>query len=139
MTDIKPCSTINKYFFYLIKFMKKNIYQLILAALAIICCSSSPLPTWDKADEIVASIKKPVFKNKKYSVLKYGAIANGTTDCSEAFRKAIADCNKKGGGYVIVPKGKYSTGAIHLLSNVNLHLEEGAEILFSRDSKQYFL
>jgi len=96
-----------------------------------------PLQTWEKAEEIAASIKKPVFKNKKYSVLKYGAVADGVTDCTEAFRKAIVECNKNGGGYVIVPKGKYSTGAIHLLSNVNLHLEENAEILFSRDSKKY--
>ncbi|MFK7981532.1 MAG: glycoside hydrolase family 28 protein, partial [Saprospiraceae bacterium] len=42
-----------------------------------------------------------------------------------------------GGGKVIIPKGIYYAGAIHLLDNVNLHLVEGAEIRFSTNPKDF--
>ncbi|MCP4154470.1 MAG: glycoside hydrolase family 28 protein, partial [bacterium] len=38
---------------------------------------------------------------------------------------------------MLVPKGNYLTGAIHLLSNVELHIEEGATVLFSTNPKDY--
>jgi polygalacturonase len=44
---------------------------------------------------------------------------------------------KKGGGKVLVPAGKFLTGAIHLESNVELHLADSAVILFSTDAKDY--
>ncbi len=70
-------------------------------------------------------------------MLEHGAAGDGKTDCTEAFRKAIAAANAAGGGRVVVPEGDYLTGAIHLRSNVNLHLLEGATIRFSTDPKQY--
>src|SRR5204862_6561618 len=51
--------------------------------------------------------------------------------------KAIAACNRAGGGRVVVPTGSFLTGAIHLKSNVNLHVTKGATIKFSRDPKKY--
>jgi len=42
-----------------------------------------------------------------------------------------------GGGTVVVPAGKWLTGAIHLQSNINLHLEEGAELSFSDKPEDY--
>ena len=40
---------------------------------------------------------------------------------------AVAACAAKGGGKVVVPKGTHRlNGPIHLQSNVELHLEEGA-------------
>lgn len=92
---------------------------------------------WDKAEAIIANVKNPVFPNTTFNILDYGAVADGTTKNSEAFTKAIEACNKAGGGKVLVPEGKFLTGPIHLQSNVNLHLEKGAEILFSRDAKDY--
>lgn len=53
-----------------------------------------------------------------------------------AFAKAIAEAGKEG-GRVLVPKGEWLCGKIHLKSRVNLHLEEGATILFSEDPKDY--
>jgi polygalacturonase len=66
----------------------------------------------------------------------FGAVGDGVTDCTRAFRDAITACNRAG-GHVIVPGGIFLTGAIHLLSNVDLHLEEGATILFSQDQAAY--
>lgn len=92
---------------------------------------------WGEAERILARIKAPTFPDRDFSVADYGAVGDGVTDCTEAFRKAIQACHESGGGRVVVPEGKYSTGAIHLRSNVNLHVSRGAEILFSRDTKKY--
>jgi polygalacturonase len=69
-------------------------------------------------------------------VTDFGAKEGGEI-CTEAFRKAIAVCHHAGGGRVLVPKGTYVSGAIHLLSNVELHLAEGATILFSTNPKDF--
>lgn len=41
------------------------------------------------------------------------------------------------GGMVVVPDGTYETGAIRLLSNVNLHLNDGATLLFVFEPELY--
>jgi polygalacturonase len=87
--------------------------------------------------KISARIKPPKFKKKDYSITKFGAVGNGKTLCTEAIAKAIDECNKKGGGRVIVPKGDWLTGAIHLRSNVNLYVSKDATLKFSRDAKDY--
>lgn len=87
--------------------------------------------------KILARIKPPKFPKKDFSILKYGAKEGGTEICTGAFAKAIAACNKAGGGRVVVPKGTFLTGAIHLKSNVNLHISEGATIKFSKEGKDY--
>jgi len=92
---------------------------------------------WKKADDIIKSIVVPQFQDKTLNVKEYGAIADGKTLNTEAFKKAIEACNEQGGGKVLVPSGKYLTGPIHLKSNVNFHLSEGAEILFTEDKSAY--
>lgn len=82
-------------------------------------------------------IKAPAFPHKDFLVTAYGAVGDGKTLNTEAFKKAIDDCNRKGGGRVIIPSGTFFTGAIYLKSNVELHLEDSATISFSTDSKQY--
>lgn len=86
---------------------------------------------WKMADEIIKNIKVPQFSDKIFNVKDYGAKADGSSNNTKAFADAITACSESGGGRVVVPSGKYLTGPIHLKSNVNFHLEEGAEILFS--------
>ncbi|MDT0686979.1 glycoside hydrolase family 28 protein [Autumnicola psychrophila] len=92
---------------------------------------------WDEADEIIKNIIVPTFPDTTFNVQDYGAVADGTTNNSQAFADAIAACSEDGGGKVIVPSGKYLSGPIHLKSNVNFHLEDGAEILFSTNTSDY--
>lgn len=92
---------------------------------------------FDEADKIISSIKVLEFPDKTFSIIEFGAIADGKTNNSEAIKKAIAACSEAGGGKVIIPSGKFLTGPIHLKSNINLHLEEGAEVLFSTNHKDY--
>ncbi len=51
--------------------------------------------------------------------------------------ETVAACASQGGGRVVVPAGKWMTGAIHLKSNVELHLEDGAEVVFSQNVEDY--
>jgi polygalacturonase len=99
--------------------------------------SAPSADAWMEMSRILARIKPPNFPKKDFNIAKYGAVAGGKTDCTEAFRKAIQACNKAGGGRVVVPHGEFLTGAIHLKSNVNLHVPKGATIKFSTDEDKY--
>ncbi|MBC7900327.1 MAG: glycoside hydrolase family 28 protein [Saprospiraceae bacterium] len=93
---------------------------------------------WDTVyPQILSRIKPPKFPKRDFKITNFGAVADGKTDCTAAFAKAIDACNKAGGGRVVVPKGEFLTGAIHLKSNVNLHISKGATVKFSQDEKQY--
>ena len=82
-------------------------------------------------------IKEYIFPDKEFLITKYGAKSDGKTLCTKAFKRAMAACNKAGGGYVVVPKGKWITGAIHFKSNCNLRLDEGAVVEFTDNQKDY--
>src|SRR5215213_2033567 len=97
----------------------------------------STADAWAQVPAILRRIKPPIFPKSDFKITRFGAIGDGKTDCTESFRKAIAACNRAGGGRVIVPSGSFLTGAIHLKSNVNLHVVKGATIKFSRDTKKY--
>ncbi len=86
---------------------------------------------------ILQRIKPPQFPKRTLSLDRFGAKPDGRTDCTAAFRAAIDQCSKAGGGRVVVPAGTYLTGAIHLKSNVNLEVSDGATIKFSTNPKDY--
>jgi len=92
---------------------------------------------WDQVPAILQRIVPPTFPDRRFSIADYGAVAGGNVKCTEAFREAIAACAESGGGRVIVPAGTFLTGPIHLRSNVELHLSEGAEIKFSDQFADY--
>jgi polygalacturonase len=92
---------------------------------------------WSKMEMITKSVVPPTFPDKNFNILEFGAVSDSITDNTQAFEKAIKKCADEGGGKVVVPEGKYATGPIHLLDNVNLHLERGSEILFSQNLEDY--
>lgn len=92
---------------------------------------------WQMLPGILETIQPPVFPERDFSVTDYGAKGNGDTDCTQAFKKAIDACSAAGGGRVVVPEGIYLTGAIHLKSNVNLHLLKDAVISFFTNTDDY--
>ncbi|PJM75096.1 glycoside hydrolase family 28 protein [Bifidobacterium simiarum] len=66
-----------------------------------------------------------------YPITQYGAVADGVTNNREAIQSAIDAANEAGGGRVVVPTGRFLTGALVLKSNVTLHLETGAWLIGS--------
>lgn len=82
-------------------------------------------------------IQEPVFKKDTFSIVQYGAVADGITLNTKSINAAIEACHKKGGGVVLVPAGLWNTGPIVLLSNVNLHLQRNATLQFTDDKTQY--
>jgi polygalacturonase len=122
---------------------------LALAPLAAACAraassaavTASPVPdgadAWARVPAILARIVAPTFPARDFVVTSFGARGDGTTDCTEAFRRAIAACADAGGGRVVVPAGRFLTGPIHLRSRVNLHVAEGATVAFHTDPARY--
>ena len=93
---------------------------------------------WAKLDEVLDSIKAPVFPDLEINVKDFGAVSDDANDDRKAFIDAINECNTKGGGKVIVPAGEYiCNGPIVLMSNVNFYTEEGVVIKFSINPADY--
>lgn len=91
----------------------------------------------DPETAILSRITAPEFPARDFEITAYGARGDGEMKCTEAIRRAIAACSQAGGGRVVVPRGDFLTGAIHLQSRVDLHLAKGATLRFSRDPKDY--
>lgn len=92
---------------------------------------------WEQVPEILSRINAPQFPNRDFEITDYGAVGDGQTDCTQAFEKAISAAHEAGGGRVLVTAGSFPTGFIHLKSNVNLHVSEGAVVKFSVDPNKY--
>lgn len=79
----------------------------------------------------------PKFSELIFDIRDYGAIEGGNVKVTKAIRDAVTDCSKHGGGRVVVPKGRWLTGPIHLKDNVELHFAEGSEVEFSTEFEDY--
>src|SRR5438132_5183208 len=99
--------------------------------------SNARVVGWNSWPAILARIKAPKFPARDFNITNFGAIGDGKYDSTETIRKAIAACNAAGGGRVVVPAGVFLTGAIHLKSNVNLYVSEGATLTFSNDPEKF--
>ncbi|MDT0541815.1 MULTISPECIES: glycoside hydrolase family 28 protein [Streptomyces] len=91
----------------------------------------------ERARRISESVTVPTFPDAWFPITAHGAVGDGVTDCTGAIDRAIKDCHAAGGGHVLVPEGRWATGAIHLLSGVDLHVARGATLLFSTDPAAY--
>ena len=85
----------------------------------------------------MSEVKAPQIPEREVKLTDFGAKGDGQTLCTEAFQKAISTLKGQGGGHLIVPQGVWLTGPITLESNIDLHLNHGAIILFSGDIKLY--
>ncbi len=71
-------------------------------------------------------------------ITDHGAVSDGTTLNTVAIQQAVDAAHVRGGGRVVVPAGRFATGAFVIRSGVELHLAEGAVLLGSTDPKDYF-
>jgi unsaturated rhamnogalacturonyl hydrolase len=92
---------------------------------------------WDTLPGILERIRPPTFPALECNIIQYGAVPGGEEDATLAISRALDDCASRGGGRVLVPAGVFATGPIHLQSNIELHLADGATLRFSPDPARY--
>lgn len=92
---------------------------------------AQPGAGWAEAERILARIQPPVFPERECNIKAHGALEGGQADATAAIRSAIQACSAAGGGRVLVPPGVFLTGAIHLESNIDLHVSAGATLRFN--------
>ncbi len=83
------------------------------------------------------AISEPVIPDYTVSITDFGAVNGGEVLNTQAFADAINAVSEKGGGKVVIPAGVWLTGPILLKSNLELHAETGALIVFSNDKDLY--
>jgi polygalacturonase len=82
-------------------------------------------------------VQQPAIPDFTVRLTDFGAVGDGRTDNSDAFRKAIEAVANAGGGKVVIPAGIWLTGPLRLTSRLELHAEAGALITFSKRFEQY--
>lgn len=92
---------------------------------------------WGRVPEILDNIQLPRIPARDFDIREFGAKGDGVADDSAAFAAALAACGKAGGGRILVPSGEYRSGPIRLVSNTELHLEEGANLHFIPEPERY--
>jgi unsaturated rhamnogalacturonyl hydrolase len=116
----------------------KTIPAVALAGLLSVFLLHADEAGWPQVPEILQRIVPPQFPARDFDITQSGAVGDGTKDCTVALAQAIDACAAAGGGRVVVPAGIFLTGAIHLKSNVELHLAATNSILkFSTDPNAY--
>ncbi|MDA3878960.1 MAG: glycoside hydrolase family 28 protein [Prolixibacteraceae bacterium] len=89
-------------------------------------------------DQIIDQITEPEITGESLLLSDFGAKGDTVSDNKQAFDKAINTLKQQGGGRLIVSKGVYQVnGSIHLISNMELHLEEGAILKFGSNPSDY--
>lgn len=83
------------------------------------------------------TVIRPSFIDKVYNILDFGAKSDYAFNNQAAIQAAIDECNKNGGGMVLIPDGYYYTGPIEIKSNVNLHISKNAYVKFSKTKEEY--
>jgi len=78
-----------------------------------------------------------LLKAQQINILSLGAKGDGIFKNTAIIQEAINQCNKNGGGTVLIPTGNFVTGTLYLKSNVNLFVDKGAILTGSMDSIDY--
>lgn len=126
----------------MIKHLIKTLILVVIVTGVLSCNTTSYYPNEEiasiEAPFAMKELRRPDFPDRVFIITDFGAIEDGTTLNHTAFSTAINSCSEQGGGTVLVPEGKWLTVPIELKSNVNLHLQEGAEVLFTYEKSYFF-
>jgi len=142
----KPSTyAVNLYTTHLIMMKMKYLFpavMLILTVIAASSCNSSQSESkyghlYKDLPFEMPVISAPTFADNDVLITDFGGVGDGIFLNTQAFAKAIDALSEKGGGRLVVPSGVWFTGPIVFKSNINLHLEDQAIILFSPDKSLY--
>lgn len=92
---------------------------------------------WVMTSLIRERIRRPQIPPRDFLITDFGAVGDGQADCTAAIADAIASAAAAGGGRVIVPRGVFKTGPVHLDSHIELHVEKDATLSFIPEPERY--
>ncbi len=78
-------------------------------------------------------------EQKLYDITDFGAVTDSLVINTDAIQSAIDKCAEDGGGTVVVPEGKFISGAIFLKQGVNLEIKENGVLKGSTNLADYKL
>ncbi len=113
------------------------VFKAIRSVVVLIVLATGSLTVNAATPPISPIVTTPVIPKNVVRLTDCGGSGDGMTPNTTAFEKAFATLAAKGGGELVVPPGIWLTGPIKLRSHINLHLERGALIQFSRDHTLY--
>jgi len=73
---------------------------------------------------------------KQYLITDFGAKTDGNI-CTKEIQATIDAAHENGGGVVVIPEGRFMSGALFFKAGVNLYLAEGAILMGSDDICDY--
>ncbi len=125
------------------KWNRKTSAFLILAGLVLFSCSQVKENkvdyswVYDNIEFDMPRVAEPVIPSNSINIADLGAVGDGVALNTQFFAEAIEKLSAKGGGSVIVPPGLWLTGPIVLKNNINIHVEDGALVRFSKNFDDY--
>lgn len=126
-----------------LKWIGKKYFLLLVPAMLVFSCSqdkaSKPEYAWvyEDVEFEMPRVLEPVIPTNHINIDDLGAVGDGVTMNTAFFAEAIENLSKQGGGSVVVPAGLWLTGPIVLKNNINIHVEEGALVRFSKNFDDY--
>lgn len=80
-------------------------------------------------------LERPEIPDRTFDIRDYGASPGD--DATDAIHRTIESAHAAGGGRVLIPAGTWHARPIHLMSNIDLHVAEGATVRFSTNREDY--
>jgi polygalacturonase len=118
--------------------MKKTFLSILLLCTVMSAAAQNPYKNYTEGLPFsMPEVSAPAIPSREVTLSDFGADATGRQLCTAAFANAIANLSAQGGGRLVVPRGIWLTGPIVLMSNIELHLQEGAVIQFAADEDLY--
>ena len=119
----------------------KRLILLLALVMGFVACTEQAPATLDREamrDAVLARITGAEMPTEVLSILDFGAVGDGATDCKPAFDQAMKRAEELGGARIVVPAGDYwLCGPIHFVSRVCLELQEGATLKFNPEPSCY--
>ncbi len=117
--------------------IRKTLLAVAVMALGSFRAAADYAEYYENLPVPLQQVKDVKFPDYKVDLRDFGAVSDGVTLNTGAFAKAMAHLASQGGGVLCVPEGIWYTWSIQFASNIKLHLERGALILFSDKLEDY--
>lgn len=120
--------------------MKKIVFPFLLIFGHLFCNAQKeyvPGSIYDNLPFELKPINTPQFPDRVIKPEDFGGKADGKSDNTAAFAKAIDYLSNLGGGTLEIAGGTWITGPIVLKSNVHLHTQADTRIIFNTNRDMY--